>query len=67
MHRKHRNPHIHDIHIQPGDTLLTPAAGQLHFEGEGVLLKGWAPGRARLAAYLRSLGQQELSAVAQLV
>ncbi len=53
--------------VRPGDTLLTPAAGQLLFEGEGVLLKGWAPGRARLAAYLKSLGQQELSAVAQLV
>lgn len=52
--------------VKPGDTMLTPACGSFLFEGEGVLLKGWAPGRARLADYLHQLGQQDLSAVAQL-
>ena len=52
--------------VKPGDTLLTPAAGSFLFEGKVVLLKGWAPGRARLSAYLQSLGQRDLSAVAQL-
>ena len=52
--------------VRPGDTLLTPADGQFVFEGEGVLLKGWAPGRERLTKYLKSLGVEDLSAVAQL-
>lgn len=53
--------------VKKGDTLLTPAAGQFVFEGEGTLLKGWAPGRERMKKYLQDLGCQDLTAVEQLV
>ena len=52
--------------VKAGDTLLTPAAGSFCFQGEGVLLKGWAPGRERMRNYLVSLGCQDFSAVAEL-
>ena len=53
--------------VRPGDTMITPAAGAFVFRGEGTLLKGWTPGRQRLAEYLTQLGLTDLGAVAQLL